>query len=290
MHITKHFLLCLLIFLLCSFSDDRPAYRIFQSGRSNTGWKDLVSEAAKADVVLFGEMHNVSVVHWLELQLAKDLFAKRGNSLVLGAEMLETDNQLPLTEYLGGKMSAKQFESEVKLWNNYKTDYKPLVDFAKDNALPFVATNIPRRYASLVSREDVASLEKLDQSARALMMPLPFQPDLSLPGYKKMTDEMSAHAGGDASLIAKAQAVKDATMATFILNNLKPGQIFLHYNGSYHSDNFEGIAYYLKKQKPGIKILTISSVEQADINKEIKENTKLADFVLAIPEDMAKSY
>ena len=66
---------------------------------------------------------------------------------------------------------------------------------------------------------------------------------------------------------ARAQAIKDATMAYFILQNLKPGQTFLHFNGDYHSKNFEGIVWYLRQKQPDLKILTLSSVELADIEK-----------------------
>ena len=47
----------------------------------------------------------------------------------------------------------------ARLWNNFKTDYKPLVDFAKDNNLKFIATNIPRRFASLVFKGGFEVLE-----------------------------------------------------------------------------------------------------------------------------------
>jgi uncharacterized iron-regulated protein len=79
--------------------------------------------------VLFGEHHDNSVVHWLQLEFTKDLAEKK--PLVLGAEMIEADNQKQLNQYLNGEINQKQFDSTARLWNNYKTDYKPLVDFAK---------------------------------------------------------------------------------------------------------------------------------------------------------------
>ena len=42
---------------------------------------------------------------------------------------------------------------------------------------------------------------------------------------------MGDHASPD---IVKAQAVKDATLAHFILQNYSDGDKFLHINGSYH--------------------------------------------------------
>jgi uncharacterized iron-regulated protein len=47
--------------------------------------------------------------------------------------MIETDNQQALNQYLAGKIDQKALDSLARLWSNYKTDYKPLVDFAKDN-------------------------------------------------------------------------------------------------------------------------------------------------------------
>ena len=60
-----------------------------------------------------------------------------------------------------GFISEKNFEKEARLWPNYKTDYKPLVSFAKDNNLSFVATNIPRRYASAVFKNGLKKLRNL---------------------------------------------------------------------------------------------------------------------------------
>ena len=90
--------------------------------------------------------------------------------------------------------------------------------------------------------------------------------------------------------IPKAQACKDATMAYFITKNLKEGTVFIHYNGSYHSDNFEGINWYLKKYDPTISIITISTVEQEDVSKLEQQNYNKADFILVIDKDVTKTY
>jgi uncharacterized iron-regulated protein len=90
--------------------------------------------------------------------------------------------------------------------------------------------------------------------------------------------------------LPKAQAIKDATMAHFILKNFEKGQQFLHYHGTFHSNNFEGIVWYLKQAKPDLKIMTIASVEQAELDKLADENTDLAHFILVIDEDMTKTH
>lgn len=277
--------LCLLA-VFNGFSQDKPAYLIFRSDGSQATWKELTEKAAVSNVVLFGELHNNPICHWLQFELTECLFKVVGQKLVLGAEMFEADNQLLLNEYLDGKVAAKNFESEAKLWPNYKTDYKSLVDFSKDKKLRFVATNIPRRYASLVNKSGFEALNGLSKEALSLMPPLPMPYDSSLPGYKAMLN-MGGHVSPN---LPKAQAVKDATMAWFILQNYSFGQVFLHFNGAYHSDNYEGIVWYLNHYRPGIKILTISSIESDDPNQPGDDIKGKADYTLVIPSSMTKTH
>ena len=281
---------------------DRPAYRLYDAKLKSTTYAKLLRQAADADVVLFGELHNNPICHWLELQLTRDLAALKGGNLVLGAEMFETDNQTALSDYVQGRTTSSELAKQARLWPNFDTDYKPLVDLARDQKIPFVATNVPRRYASLVSRQGLAALDTLPDAAKRQMAPLPLSVDLTLPGYQAMLEMMGSahgtdskqpnpHGSGDAAAnFARAQAIKDATMAHFILQNLKPDQTALHFNGDYHSKNFEGISWYLHKGRPDLKIMTLSSVELADPDKPAAESRNLGDFVLAIPADMTKTY
>ncbi len=90
--------------------------------------------------------------------------------------------------------------------------------------------------------------------------------------------------------IAEAQAVKDATMAHFILKNFEDGKKFIHYDGSKHSDYHEGIVWYIKQKRPDLKILVISSVQQENLDSLTTENKELGDFILVTPEDMTQTY
>ena len=85
--------------------------------------------------------------------------------------------------------------------------------------------------------------------------------------------EMHGMGGANMSAenITKAQVIKDATMASFILKNYQSGQTFLHYNGSYHSNNFEGIVWYLKKKNPKLIIVTINDIQAEDITKSAEK-------------------
>ncbi len=278
------------LFLLIAFKSDKQAYQLFSKDGKTVKYKALLSEAKNADIILFGELHNNPICHWLQLELTKDLYNEIQNNLILGAEMFETDNELILSEYISGNIKTRNFEAEAKLWPNYNTDYKPLVEFARENNLEFIATNIPRRYAAVVHKKGFEGLDSLSAKAKELLPPLPVPYDPELKGYKGMLDMMGGMGGRANTNLPKAQAIKDATMAYNILKNRKPGKVFLHFHGTYHSNNFEGITWYINQENPAIKILTIASVEQADIDELSEENKGLADFVICVPATMTKTH
>jgi uncharacterized iron-regulated protein len=290
----KKIITCLIVCLNILFvhAQNKPAYIIYNKDGDEKEYGKLIKDLLKADVVFFGELHDNPIAHWLELEVTIDLFGKFGQNLVQGAEMFETDNQLVLSEYLTGLINQKRFEEEAKLWKNYKTDYKPIVEFAVKNKLNFVATNVPRRYASLVSSEGFEGLDKLSTEAKLLIPKLPIDYDPELPGYKAMLQMEGMPGKGNASNLnfPKAQAIKDATMAWSISKNLIKDGCFIHYNGSYHSNNFEGIIWYLKRTNPDIRILTIATVTQKDVSKLDKEHIGTNDFIIVIPEGMTRTY
>lgn len=270
---------------------DPAAYLLFNHKGEKVDYEQMKKKSAENEVVFFGELHNNPISHWLQLKLTSDLFDLKDGKLILGAEMFETDDQLVMDEYLSGKINSKNFEEEAKLWENYSTDYKPLVEFAKTKKISFKATNVPRRYANLVFRTGLEGLTELSELARAQFLPpLPIPIDLALPTYKKMITMMGNHGSNTSDNMVKAQAIKDATMGYSISNALKPNHLFIHFNGAYHSDEKEGILWYLNKYKPNLKILTISTVEQDKIDVLDPENFNKADFILVVPEKMTKTY
>jgi len=278
----------ILFFIFSAFKSDKPAYFLFDKKGKPMKYEKMIKSLKDADIVLFGESHDNPISHWLELEVSRDLLEMKGEKLVLGAEMFESDNQVILNEYLEGKIVQNSFESEARLWPNYKTDYKPLVEFAKKNKLNFVATNVPRRYAALVNKQGFEGLEELSDEAKSFLPPLPINYDSTLNCYKSMM-EMEGMGSHVTENFPKAQAIKDATMAYFILKNWSPGQLLLHFHGSYHSENFESIYWYLKQANPNLNIVTIHTVSQADVTELQSENTGKADFTICVVQDMTKT-
>jgi len=277
--------LLVITFSVAMSAQNKPAYKLYNAKGSKVSYKSMLKKMSKADIVLFGEHHNNPIVHWLQYETTVDLNSKR--KLMLGAEMIEADNQKQLNQYLADKIDQKAFDTVARLWSNYSTDYKPLVDFAKKNNLKFIAANIPRRYASEVFKGGFEVLEKLTNEEKSWIAPLPIKYDATLPGYVKMKELMGGHGGDN---LPKAQAIKDATMAYFILENRKNDHLFIHYNGSFHSDDYEGINWYLKQGQPNLKIITVSVVEQENLKKLDKENKLKANFIIVVPLTMTKTY
>lgn len=281
------FLLFFLIFLLFFKTKAQENYKIYNSQGKEVSFDKLLKATESKSHIFFGEYHDCATIHWLQLQLTKYLFEKNGKNLVVGAEMFESDNQLLIDEYFSGKISTKNFEDECRLWTNYKTDYKPIVEFLKEKQLKLIATNIPRRYANSVFYNGLNHLQTFSDIAKTYFPKLPIEIDTTLASYKELLEmSMGGHSGKN---MMEAQAVKDATMAHFILLN-SDGKKFLHLNGSFHSNKYEGILSFLMRAVTKENIMVITMVSQENIDKLEEENLGLADFIFCFPEDYARSH
>jgi len=279
------------ISLSAQINYSKEAFRFYNNKGKAANYQNIYESCVEADIILFGELHNNSIIHWLQLELAKDLAQDSNISLVMGAEMFEQHQKLALMEYMQGVSDYKTFKKDTKLWPNFKTDYKPLVDVAKENNVAFVATNVPRILARSVSKIGLDSFyTTLNDSIRELLPNLPIPLDYKAPGYKELIESnFGADHGVNTKLMVQAQALKDATMAFYILKNLKQGQVFLHFNGDFHSKDGGGIVWYLNNYDKKKKVLVISSVESGNLNFKAEWKNQ-GDFLLVVPENMTKSY
>lgn len=282
----------MLMMSMTTYAQKTPEiYRIFDAQGKEVSYEKMIKTVSATDVVFFGEIHNCVISHWMELKVLEAL-TENNKKLKIGMEMLEADNQLIIDEYTSSLISSDRFEEECRLWPNYSTDYEPLVYYAKRHHLPVIATNVPRRYASVVKEKGLASLDSLSAEAKRYLPKLPIkyvenknaQEGFALMGVLGKAKESKPQ------LMAQAQAIKDATMGWFIAQNLKKGEQMIHFNGTYHSDARNGIIPYLLEYRPKITISTIRAVRQEEIDKIEKDYLGLADFYICITEDMNMSY
>lgn len=282
----------MLMMSMTTYAQKTPEiYRIFDAQGKEVSYEKMIKTVSATDVVFFGEIHNCVISHWMELKVLEAL-TENNNKLKVGMEMLEADNQLIIDEYTSSTISSDRFEEECRLWSNYSTDYEPLVYYAKRHHLPLIATNVPRRYASVVKEKGLAFLDSLSAEAKRYLPKLPIkyvenknaQEGFALMGVLGKAKENKPQ------LMAQAQAIKDATIGWFIAQNLKKGEQMIHFNGTYHSDARNGIIPYLLEYRPKTTISTIRAVRQEEIDKIEKDYLGLADFYICITEDMNMSY
>lgn len=277
--------------LLCSGQSDLQIFKIYDHNGNPVEFNTMIEKLTESDVIFIGEQHNDPVSHYFQLKIVKYFNNKFPGNLKIGLEMFETDDQLKIDEYTSGLISEKSFESETRFWNNYKTDYKPIISFAKENKIPVIATNIPRRYASLVYREGLESLNRLNAAQKTYIAPLPISIDTTLKSYQSLMGKGNLHGQTSSTLyLLESQAIKDATMAVMIANNYMQSEKFIHFNGSYHSDWKEGIIAFLLPLVNNLSTSNLSFIRTENIHSFDPELKNIADFIILVDKDMMTSY
>jgi uncharacterized iron-regulated protein len=287
--VTSFLLLCM---VSITNAQNKTAYQLFSNDGQIVNYDRMIKDLVFSDMVFFGEYHNNPISHWVQLEMSKSFFKIKGRNLFFGAEMFESGNQLVINEYLKGLYTDDKMTPEItQLWSNYQTDYKPLVDFAKENNLRFIATNIPRRYASMINKMGINALKELSPEALALIGPdLEKYFDPTVKAYAEMADNMGGHVPPNMLNIQTAQAAKDATMAYFSLKNFNRGNLLFHFEGSYHSNYQQGIIWWINKIQPGLKIKSITTVMQSEWNgMTVKEKTAIANYIIVVADNMTQT-
>ena len=261
------------------------AFILYDTRGREITFAHMARDLREADVILFGEYHNNPISHWMQLEVMKAL-----GTYDVGMEMFETDEQDALDQFMHDSLSVEELDHYTGgVWPNFQTDYLPILLRAQRDTAEVVATNIPRQYAQMVFQRGFIYLKTLEPEELQELPPIPppYDPELSAYKAMRMPNAQNPHQGEN---FPKAQAIKDATMAWQIVNHVREGRPFLHLNGSYHSDRYEGIAWYLRQYRPQLRVVTISTLEQRDMKALREESRGVADYILLVPENMTKTY
>ncbi len=291
---------------------EAPRYRLYTREGAPAALADLEAALAEARIVLVGEQHDDPVAHELELLLLQTLHAqrsaprgrRRAPNLALSLEMFERDVQPVLNEYLAGLITEPHFLAAARPWGNYATDYRPLVEYAREHGLPVIAANAPRRYVNLVSRRGRAALTDLPAEARLWLPPLPYAaPSAAYRArWEGLMGGMSAHADTAAAAPAMppeasarmldAQGLWDASMAyaaARYLRNNRSGAV-LHLAGAFHVERGSGIADHLRRYAPRARVLAVV-IRPADLAAAFPPELRgLADFIFLTDAALPRSY
>ncbi|MCK9610333.1 MAG: ChaN family lipoprotein [Candidatus Cloacimonas sp.] len=236
-------------------------YRIVDSRTGKTlSLQQMANELKKYDLIFFGEDHDNATLHKLERELVPLLDTKR--ELILSLEMFERDVQSDLDAYIEGWLTEDEFLAKSRPWSNYKDDYRPLIEYAKQKKLTVIAANIPRSIAGKMARTGPDFTDTLPEEDKKWLPNKISYPDDS---YKKafletLENMHSPMMNNNPDWLYQAQCLKDETMAESIVNALKmkPKARVLHFNGDFHSRYFSGTVSRVQEILPKKKIAVIS--------------------------------
>lgn len=201
-------------------------------------------------------------------------------------------------QYLNNEISEEDFLKNSRPWPNYKTDYKPLIEFAKENELTVVAANIPRRYASMISKQGLNALDSLSQEEKKFVTKkhIVFEDEYKERFIKTMKEEM-AHSSEmpagmmmNLDLIYAAQCIKDDTMAESILKyqRIPPRRKVIHFNGDFHSRKHLGTAQKIQVLEPMLKVAVITLISCEDEFTWEDEDLLEGEFLILFKEEIAE--
>jgi uncharacterized iron-regulated protein len=253
-------------------------------------WRDLPGRLATADAIFLGEEHNDPETHRAEASLLEAIHKKVGDRLTLAMEMFERDGQAALSDYLAGKADEAALKKAVRLWPNYATDYRPMVEYAKANRVPVLASNAPQRIVRRVGQEGLgtvlASLPSEDKSLVAAYVNAPAG-DSYAGRFSRIIGE--GHGEGkemDTAMVQRfyeAQCLRDDTMAETVARALHDGRTVLHVNGSFHSDAGLGTAARVLWRRPlGTRLAVVKIVAYND-KPDPKPLQDEADYLVFVP-------
>ena len=261
-------------------------YRVFDANGNPSDIVAVIKALDGVDVVFLGEQHDDSVCHALEFEIFQkavaDYAAKR--KVGLSMEMFERDVQIVVNEYLNGQITEAQFLASSRPWGNYKTDYRPLVELAKEKHLPVVAANAPRRYVNMVSRNGRDVLNGLTKEAKAWIAPLPYgEPSDAYSKKFKALMGPSPEAQMGIDKILASQSLWDATMSNSVANYLKKnkGALVVHLNGGFHTESHLGTAEQIFKYRKNARVLVVTMRYEDDFKTFDKaKDAGIGDFVI----------
>lgn len=263
--------------------------------------KALEDACGQADVVFVGELHGNPGAHALQFDVLQFMGKASKKRFALSTEQFERDAQAALNAFMDRDLKdlspeelAKledPFTKETRAWPNY-ADYRPLVEFCRENKRSVIAGNVPRPLAARINKEGPEAFEKFTTEEKAWCASKINAPDGAYKDkfFEVMGSSTSAKKDDKYAAMERmytAQCLKDDTMAESIvawLDNNRGGQV-VHINGAFHSANSLGVPEKLKALRPGLKIVVITCVEadnpfSAEIGPEDMQGN---DFVVFVP-------
>ncbi|HEX9745745.1 MAG TPA: ChaN family lipoprotein [bacterium] len=250
-------------------------------------FEGLVYRCSNADIVTFGENHDDPATHAMELAVMQGIYRYNG-SVVLTMEMFERDVQDILNSYLAGEIDETTFLETSRPWGNYDTDYRPMIEFAKEIGEPVIAANCPRDLAHKASVEGYFDADWTDEELDWIASTYEAPRDAY---WEKFFEVMSGPAQhGDATdedsiySFYQAQCLKDETMAESITRASieYEDSVIYHVNGNFHTGDYLGTFSRVKRNMPSADAVSIIAIPVEDLINPDLTDYPMADYWIIV--------
>ncbi|MBT0081671.1 ChaN family lipoprotein [Vibrio alginolyticus] len=252
-------------------------YQLYTPSGEHIALSKLPIELQQADVILIGEWHTHAGVHRFQTDMLKQL-TSYDRSLALSMEQFTRDKQPVVDAYLRGEIGEQYLMKQANSWPNYESDYRPLVEFAKQKNLPVIAANAPKSIVRCIGRQGLDYINKLDDDQRMFIAQAINTG--SSPYKEKFMASMHHGKPEQTEKQFAAQVTWDETMAESIVSYLddNPGAQIVHVAGKFHTEQGLGTAASILSRNPSLKVVVISPTDNV-----LSDNTDYQLEVLAPP-------
>ncbi len=233
----------------------------------------VVADLAGYDAIFVGEAHGHAASHYVQSKIFSGLHAKYSD-IALSMEQFERSQQVVVDDYLAGKIGEETLIHDGKAWDHYRSSYRPLVEFAKNNGLPVIAAEVPGNMVSCVGERGPDFLNELEGEPRTWIAQKLHTGDGAYKDkFYSFMDAAAGHSVDDPNESAEdkerkkfyryaAQVSRDDTMAESIALHMKanPGRKVMHIDGSFHSAGLLGTVERLQIHIPDIKAANVHPI------------------------------
>ncbi|HEY6838383.1 MAG TPA: ChaN family lipoprotein [Geobacteraceae bacterium] len=195
----------------------------------------ILSATQGADVLFVGEVHDRRSHHQLQLDIIKALHGRKV-PLAIGLEMFDVESQETLDLWRRGKLELSNFIDRYRQsWTIDWTSYDEMLLYARNNAIPLIALNVPDDIITRIAHDGIGSLRPKDLSR------LPAGVNATMgDSYRGFLREAFASHGMREEAFAAfcdAQGVRNSTMALRIASWLsrEPGTTMVVITGVGHA-------------------------------------------------------
>ncbi len=272
--------------LFLSVACATPARLIVTADDTLTTVTSAATSLSTADVVVLGERHETPAVHEMHLDLLRALYERRGN-LVIAMEMFDRDVKTVLLQYLAGMIDEATFRQQARVWPRYGTDYRPVIEFAKQHGILVLAANAPQELVHRVAMQGIDSVKGEKDIARETTAPEDEYWDAFV---ESMHDDGGAHAtahGGSMQFFYQAQCLRDDTMAETVVDHLRARRaagdqpLCVVICGHGHSDFGRGTVARIKSRMPELDVRVLSAEVVEDVDDGIYSVPRtIGDYVV----------